>query len=298
MLEARDLRLIDVVAEEGSLTRAGARLHATQPALSRHLRDLESRTRLALFERTGRRMVLTPAGERLRIRAREVLAALALAEAEVRELTGQRRSTLRLSTACYTTYYWLPPVLQRLAEKHPSVEVRIAFDLTRRPIPALLEGKLDVAMVSGVRSNRRLLVRPVFSDELVAVVPPHHPWAERRSVSPQDFAGQRLVLVPPPEESDVVNDFLKPAGVAPRDISAVALTEALVAVVEGGLGIGVAPRWTVGPELKSGRLTSVRLGRGLRRHWGVATRRSAPHSPVIDDFVTELARLGPPAGTG
>jgi LysR family transcriptional regulator for metE and metH len=93
-------------------------------------------------------MVLTPAGERLRIRAREVLAALALAEAEVRELTGQRRTTLRLSTACYTTYYWLPPVLQRLAEKHPSVEVRIAFDLTRRPVPALLEAA-GVAMVTG-----------------------------------------------------------------------------------------------------------------------------------------------------
>ena len=295
MLEARDCRLLDFVAEEGSLTRAATRLNATQPALSRHLKELEGRTRLVLFERTGRRMVLTPAGERLRLRGRDVLAALALAEAEVRELTGQRRTTLRLSTACYTTYFWLPPVLQRLAEKHPSVEVRIAFDLTRRPVPALLDGKLDLALVSGVGSTRRLLVRPVFADELVAVVPPHHPWAERRSVSPHDFARERLIIVPPPEESTVVNEFLKPAGVTPRDISSVALTEALVAVVEGGLGVGVVPRWTVSPQLKSGQLKSVRLGRGLRRHWGVATRRSAAPSPVIEDFITQLARLGAPA---
>jgi DNA-binding transcriptional LysR family regulator len=101
--------------------------------------------------------------------------------------------------------------------------------------------------------------------------------------------------VPPPEDSDVVNDFLKPAGVTPRDISSVALTEALVAVVEGGLGVGVVPRWPVSPQLKSGQLVSIRLGRGLRRHWGVATRRSAPPSPVIDDFVTQLAKLGPPS---
>ena len=291
MLEARDLRLIDVVAEEGSLTRAGSRLNATQPALSRHLKELESRTRLILFERTGRRMVLTPAGERLRLRARDVLAALALAEAEVRDLTGARRSVLRLSTGCYTSYYWLPAVLQRLAERHPSIEVRIVFELTRHPVPGLLDGRLDVALVTGVRSNRRMVVQPVFADELVAVVPATHPWAGRRRVSPHDFADERLLIIPPPEESDVVNHFLKPARVTPRDISVLTLTEALVAMVEAGLGVGVVPRWAVAPHLKSGQLVSVRLGRGLKRYWGVATRRTSPRSLVVDELVALLTQL-------
>ena len=292
MLEARDLRLLDVVAEEGSLTRAAGRLNATQPALSRHLKELEARTRLALFERTGRRMVLTPAGERLRLRARDVLDALALAEAEARELAGGRKTVLRMSTGCYTTYYWLPRVLQRLAERHPTVEVRIVFELTRHPVPGLLDGRLDLALVSNTRSNRRMLVRPVFHDELVAVVSAHHPWATRRSVSPGDFADQRVFIVPPPEESDVLNHFLIPAKVSPREVSVVALTEALVAMVEAGLGVGVVPRWTVAPAIKAGQLVSVRLGRGLHRNWGVATRRSAGRSDVVDEFVDLVRGVG------
>lgn len=293
LLDARDLRLIDAVAAEGSLTRASARLNATQPALSRHLKDLEGRTRLSLFERTGRRMVLTPAGERLRLRAREVLEALERAEAEVRELKGRRQSTLRLSTACYTAYHWLPRVLQRLAVQHPEVTVRIVFEHTRREVQALLGGHLDMALVTGVRSTRRILVRPVFSDELVAVVPPQHPLAGRRSVSAQDLARERVLIVPPAEDSDVVNDFLRPAGVTPVETSSVVLTEALVALVQAGLGVGALPRWTVSPHLRAGRLVSVRLGRGLRRHWGVATLRSSPRSTVIEEFTTLVAQQSP-----
>ena len=292
MLEARDLRLLDVVAEEGSLTRAAARLNATQPALSRHLKEVEGRIRLTLFERTGRRMVLTPAGERLRLRARDVLDALALAEAEARELAGGRKTVLRMSTGCYTTYYWLPRVLQRLAERHPTVEMRIVFELTRHPVPGLLDGRLDLALVANTPSNRRMLVRPVFQYELVAVVSPHHPWAPRRSVSPRDFADQRVFIVPPPEESDVLNHFLRPAKVSPREVSVVSLTEAVVAMVEAGLGVGAVPRWTVAPAIKSGQLVSVRLGRGLHRSWGVATRRTSGRSDVVDEFVDLVRGLG------
>lgn len=292
MLDARDCRLIEAVAQEGTLTRAASRLNATQPALSRHLMELERRTRLALFQRTGRQMVLTPAGERLRLRAREVLAALENAEAEVRELTGQRKSTLRLTTSCYTAYHWLPRILQRLAVAHPGVEVRIAFEVTRRPVPPLLRGQIDLALVTGLRSNRRIQVRPLFADELVAIVAPHHPWASRRSVSARDFEGQRLFIVPPPEDSDVVTDFLRPAGVRPAEVTELVLTEAMVAMVQAGLGIGALPRWTVSPELKAGTLVALRLGRGLRRHWGLATLRSHPRSAVIDDFAGLISQPG------
>jgi LysR family transcriptional regulator for metE and metH len=111
-------------------------------------------------------------------------------------------------------------------------------------------------------------------------------------VSPQDFADQRMFIVPPPEESDVLNNFLRPARVSPREVSVVSLTEAVVSMVEAGLGVGVVPRWTVAPALKAGQLVSVRLGRGLHRHWGVATRRSAGRSAVVDEFVDLVRDAG------
>jgi LysR family transcriptional regulator for metE and metH len=159
-------------------------------------------------------------------------------------------------------------------------------------VPPLLRGQIDLALATGLRSNRRILVRPLFADELVAVVAPHHPWAGRKNVSPRDFEGQRLFIVPPPEDSDVVTDFLRPAGVKPAEVNELVLTEALVAMVQAGLGIGALPRWTVGPELKAGTLAAVRLGRGLRRRWGLATLRSHPRSAVIEDFAALIAQPG------
>src|SRR5262249_52440338 len=107
-IDVRHLRLVAAVADVGSLTRAGDRLHLTQSALSHQLRDIESRLGTALFLRVGKRLVLTPAGERLLSTAREVLDRLEQAEAAIREMGKDRGGLLRLTTECYTCYHWLP----------------------------------------------------------------------------------------------------------------------------------------------------------------------------------------------
>ena len=108
-VEVRHLRLVAAIADSGSLTRAGDRLHLTQSALSHQLRDIESRLGAALFLRVGKRLVLTPAGERLLASARDVLDRLQQTELEIRELGKERGGVLRLTTECYTCYHWLPP---------------------------------------------------------------------------------------------------------------------------------------------------------------------------------------------
>src|SRR5262249_22909552 len=178
-LEVRDLRLVNAVAEHGTLTRAGVALHVTQSALSHQLADLEDRLGAPIFSRIGRRMVLTPAGERLRESARSILALLARAEDDVRGAAGSREGMIRLSTECYTCYHGLPPVLNEFRRKFPRVETRIVVAETRRPIPALLKGRLDLGIVSSSVFDRRLKLTPLFHDELVAVVAPDHPWTTR-----------------------------------------------------------------------------------------------------------------------
>src|SRR6202163_2585876 len=99
-LEVRHLKLLVTVAEEGSVTRAGLRLHLTQSALSHQLRDAEERLRTRLFDRIGKRMVLTPAGKRLLASARAVLEELDGAEREIRQGSGCLREVLRFTTQC------------------------------------------------------------------------------------------------------------------------------------------------------------------------------------------------------
>src|SRR5687768_16914680 len=178
-LEVRHLRLVRAVAETGSLTRAGAVLHLTQSALSHQLRDIESRLGTALFLRVGKRLTLTPAGERLLVSAREVLSELERTEDAVRQLAGDRRGLLRLTTECYTCYHWLPPILKRYRRAHPRVEVRIDVTATNMPIARLLEGHLDLALVTGPVRDRRIVMKPLFYDEYVAIMAPQHPLAAK-----------------------------------------------------------------------------------------------------------------------
>src|SRR6202163_4107801 len=112
-LEVRHLKLLVTVAEEGSVTEAGRRLHVTQSALSHQLRDAEEKLGTALFLRLGKKMVLTPAGEKMLVCARKVLDELRAAEGQIEGLNGGTRGVIRVSTECYTCYHWLPPVLKK-----------------------------------------------------------------------------------------------------------------------------------------------------------------------------------------
>src|SRR5499427_10269537 len=141
-LEVRHLRLVAAVADCGSLTRAGDRLHLTQSALSHQLPDIESRLGAALFLRVGKRLVLTPAGERLLSSARDVLERLERTERDIREMGRSRAGLLRLTTECYTCYHWLPPLLMHYRRRFPRVEVRIDVDATHHPVEMLLAGKI------------------------------------------------------------------------------------------------------------------------------------------------------------
>jgi LysR family transcriptional regulator for metE and metH len=290
-LEVRDLRLVTAVAEHGGLTRAGAVLHLSQSALSHQLADLERRLGAPVFQRDGRRMVLTPAGERLRDAAIPLLDAFRRAEEDARSVASQRREVLRLSTECYTCYHWLPGVLRDFHALHPTVEPRIVAEVTRRPIPALLRGEIDIAIVSKRVRDRRIWFLPLFRDELVAVVAPEHHWARRRVVGGADFATEHLIRhTVPIAESSIWQEMLIPARVAPRMESEVQLTEAILEMVRAGLGVTVLARWAVAPHVRSGALVAIPLGkRRMRRQWTAAVRRQKHLPPHVDEFV-RLAR--------
>lgn len=270
MVDFSDVRLVVAVAEEGSLTRAAARLHVTPSALSHRLRKLEARLETPLFRRLGRRMTSTAAGERLAEGSRAALSALDDAVAQVRQMaSGRRRHVLRIATQCYTCYHWLPRVLRALQEDLEDVEVRVMAEATRRPIPALLDGALDLAVVSGPIADRRLEELPLFHDDVVLVMSPAHRLARRAWVAPDDLAGEHLLIYDvADEESTVLREFLTPAGVRPRRLSKLQLTEAILELVKAGLGVTALARWAAAPAMAAGQVACARLGeRGLRRHW-------------------------------
>ena len=281
-LEIRDIRLMQALAEEGTLARASLRLNLTPSALSHHLRDLEERLGAPLCERDGRRIRLTPAGARLAEAGTPVLHALAEAERAVSG-AGPAREVIRLATECHTTFYWLPSVLKAFERSSPQVDVVLAKDNGSRPAIDLLAGLVDAAIVTHKARDRRLRYLPLFRDELVAVVSPAHSWAGRTYVTAADFAGEHLIHYATTRgELAIFKEVLRPAGVQPRRTSPVLLTEAILEMVRSGLGIAVLAHWAVAPYVERGQVRVVRLTKaGIRRQWCLAVSATAARRPSI-----------------
>jgi LysR family transcriptional regulator for metE and metH len=295
-LEVRHLRLVAEVASAGSMTRAAERLYLTQSALSHQLRDIESRFKTQFFVRLGRRMVLTPAGQRLLDSARRVLADLQQAEEDVRSLAGGTDGVIRVCTQCNTGYHWLAPLLGAFQRRFPRVAVNVMADATDRPVQALLEGRLDLAILSGPQHDRRLRIRPLFIDEMVAVTAPDHSLARRRWLSPRTLADEHLLIYSSArEESFVLTRVLAPAGLTPKKVSFIMLTEAMVELARAGVGVGVLPRWSAHRAIASGAVAALSIGRkGVHRQWTAATlkaRTEPEHLVAFIDLVAE--RAGP-----
>ena len=224
------------------MTKAAVGLHLTQSALSHQLRDIESRFNTPFFLRVGKRMVLTAAGRRVLESAVRILEDLGRVEEDVRHLAQNHDGVIRVATQCNTGYHWLPPLLARFNRKHPRVTVSIMADATDRPVQALLDGQLDLAILTNDVSDPRLKLRRLFTDEMVVLVSRHHRWASRTSVSPRQLADEHLLLYSSsPEESFVLQRVLTPAGVTPARLSFIMLTEAMIEMARAGLGVAGPP---------------------------------------------------------
>jgi len=292
--EMRHLELIRAVAGAGTLTRAGLMLNLTQSALSHQLRDIESRLGAKLFSRDGRRLTLTPAGEHLLDTAHQVLAIVQRSEETIRQVATSARGVLRLTTACYTCYHWLPGVLKQYAVAHPNVDVRIDVSATDRPEEALLDGEIDLALVSERLTDRRLSSRPLFRDEYAVIMRPDHPLAQRAFIRAEDFANETLLSYSPWAESTICQRLLAPAGVVPGQLLQVRLTEAIIEMAKAGLGIGALSRWAIAPHVAAGTLHAAPLTRGgFVRTWSAAALKRTAQLPHVTGFVDILIEARP-----
>jgi LysR family transcriptional regulator for metE and metH len=289
-LDVRHLRLIVAIVDDGSLTRAGARLNLTQSALSHQLKQLESSLGLPLFLRVRKRLVPTEAGEELVARARLIIADVGSLEDDLRRRAAGWRGTLRIATECYTWYEWLPPLLKRFGRRHRNIDVRIVPGATGDPIGALERGELDLAITTHVPQSAKLTARPLFSDEMLLIVANDHPLAGKGFVRPADLAGERLMLYVPAAQSHFYQRFFVPAGKRPAEVVEVKLTEAILAMVRSGLGVAALARWAIASELSSGRLTGIRLGpNGFVRDWHAAM--AAPRGREVAAYIADFAEL-------
>ena len=289
-LEIRHLKLVVAIAEEESVTAAAKRLFLTQSALSHQLRDAEEKLGTSLFLRLGKRMAPTAAGEKLLECARRMLGELQQVEGEVQRMNGGMQGQIRLSTECYTCYHWLPPVLERFHTRFPKIEVSIDIEGTHDPAERVLAGKLDVAVMSCPPPNKSLHLSPLGEDEMVLVMSPRHPLAEKRSIKPHDLAQETLLIYPPRAESTLIRKVMEPANIQPFRVMEIPLTEAIMEMAAAGTGVTFIAHWAAAAYVASGRVVARRLcDSGFHRRWYAVTLNQQPMAAYMKEFLSLLS---------
>jgi len=291
MLERIHLAIVQEVVKQGSLTAAADTLCLTQSALSHSVKKLESLLGTAIWRREGRQLIPTQAGEYLLAVANRVLPQLNQAEERLRQYAEGERGTLRIGMECHPCYQWLLKLVAPYLARWPDVDVDVKQKFQFGGIGALFGFEIDLLVTPDPLFKPGLRFEPVFDYEQVLVVPRSHRLAGATHVLPRQLAQEILITYPvAPERLDVFNQFLTPAGIAPRQHRSIETTDILLQMVASGRGVTALPRWLVEEYATRMDITPVRLGRhGLKKQIFLGLRESDGDVDYLQDFV-EMAR--------
>jgi DNA-binding transcriptional LysR family regulator len=257
-MELRHLRYFVAVAEEQNVTRAAARLHVSQPPLSRQIRDLEDELGVALFEHRARTVRLTEAGRIFLQEARAVLQRTDEAIEVVKAVASGRSGRIHVGYAPSLTVEILPHTLRAFQESHPGVRVQLHDLSTQEMLAGLGEGKLDAALM--VRGSAKAMDGLEFAElrryAICVAMHPSHPLARVRELLLEKVAGERLIAYAKadyPEYHAWLSELFAPLGKQPNIAEEHEGATGLIAAVEAGHGVALVQQsfeCLSGPRLK------------------------------------------------
>ncbi|MET7810864.1 LysR family transcriptional regulator [Streptomyces sp. NPDC005395] len=297
MIEARHLRVLRAVASTGSFSAAGRELGCTQPAVSQQMKALESSVGTPLLVRTGREMRLTQAGEALVRHAAGIIAGLTAAEEEVAAIAGLRAGRVRLVSFPSGSSTLVPTALAALRAAHPGTRVFLEEAEPPKSVELLREGDCDVALAfryegaAGAEEWDDLVVRPLLTDRLVALVPEGHRLARTAgAVAIGELARESWIAGCPRCRGQLV-EVCEGAGFSPRIDFATDDYPAVVGLVGAGLGVAVLPQLAV-ESVRPRGVRTVALEPAVRREIVALTLPDLAQVPAVSATLDELARAG------
>ena len=291
MLERAHLSIIQEVDKQGSLTAAAEVLHLTQSALSHSIRKLEAQMGTEIWQREGRSLRLTQAGQYLLAVANRVLPQLDLAEERLRQFAQGERGSLRIGMECHPCYQWLLKVVSPYLASWPDVDVDVKQKFQFGGIGALFGYEIDLLVTPDPLYKPGLRYEPVFDYEQVLVVPRGHRLANVPYVKPAQLTQEVLVTYPvATDRLDIYNMFLMPAGVTPRRHKSIETTDIMLQMVASDRAVAALPRWLVEEYAQKMDIVPVRLGpRGIAKQIFLGAREADTDIDYLKSFV-ELAR--------
>jgi DNA-binding transcriptional LysR family regulator len=290
-MDLRQLRYLVALAEEQHFTRAAAREHVAQPALSQQISRLEREVGLPLVERTTRKVAITDAGQVLVARARHILGELEAAGSELQALRGVHTGRVTVGTI-----HTMGPIDVSLAlaifhERHPGVDLTVREQSSDELAEMLRYDQIDLAFLSVTEpiESRGLGLHQLISEELVVILPPDHRLARRRRIRMAELEGEQFIAFRPGARLRELLELAgRQAGFEPQVGLESNESERIRRLVARRLGVAILPRsdaTVAGTGVAVATLTEPSLSRDITLAW----RGGRRHSPAAAEFLS-LAR--------
>jgi DNA-binding transcriptional LysR family regulator len=294
-MDLRQLEVIRAIAETGSFTAAGEKLHVSQSAISRQVLLLEDELGEPVFHRVGRRVRITPAGDSLLQLSHRVFQDLEDTIAGISDRQESLKGTLRLVGGMTVCLYVFPTLLTEIRRVHPNLDLKITAGSTDRCIAQLRAGTAELGMLTLPIDVPDLVSVPVLQEELLLVGDAKHPLARKRKIAPSDLAHQPFVLFETGSNTRrVVDEFFVKENIEPNIVMETENVEILKAMVKAGLGITIIPYSAVAAEVRARRLFSRRIvGHSLIRETGWIYPKMSRLPRTVAEVLAAFDRVKP-----
>jgi len=287
-VDLRQLEILQAIAETGSFTACGRKLHVSQSAISRQILLLEEELGEPLFLRVGRQVRMTPAAESLVQLGKRVFLDVRETVGAITDRTRALRGTLHLSGGMTVCLYVFPPLLKHLRRVHPQLDVRLTVAMAGHSVQEIRAGRVDAGLLTLPVEDADMITVPVLREELLLIAMPTHPLARQRKVAPRDLAGLPFILFETGSATRrVIDNFFAAESIEPTVVMDTENVEIIKAMVKTGLGIGIVPYQAIAREVRAGQLFCARIeGHELVRHTGWVYARANRVPRVIEELLT------------
>ncbi len=285
-MDTQNLKAFLLVAETGSFSLAAQKLHLTQPAVSKRVAQLEEQLNITLFDRIGRTISTTEAGEALLPHARAVQLEIQAAEQSVRDLAGEVRGRLRLATSHHIGLHRLPPVLSFFSKTYPGVHLDIDFMDSEQAYDLTLRGEAEIAVVTLAPAPvGSIITRAIWPDPLDFMVQAEHPLCKQRKMDLEELSRHPAILPGlNTYTGQIVKNLFDRRGLPVQIAIATNYLETIRMMAAVGLGWTVLPRSMLDESLAALPIRDARLERTL----GVVHHESRSLSRAARAFIDAL----------
>jgi DNA-binding transcriptional LysR family regulator len=294
-MDLRQLEIVRAIAETGSFTGAGARLHVSQSAISRQILLLEDEFHERLFVRLGRRVQITAVGEALLQLSHRVFSDIRDTSSSITDRQKVLSGPLNLVGGMTVCLYVFPPLLKEFRQHHPHVDIKVATGGVQRLLRRLRTRRADLALLTLPVDDASFTTVPVLREELMLVMPAGHPLSLKDSVPVEALVGQPFIVFEAGSNTRrTLDEFFVREQIKPNVVTETENVEIIKSMVASGLGISIVPFQSVERETRGGTLKVARIrGQQLVRETGWVYRADERVPRVVQEMMATLSRIAP-----